>query len=218
MKDKFLKVCNVSRSFVNNNKKLLVLDNVSYEFEKGKRYCIVGKSGVGKTTLINIIGLLDQNFDGDCAVDGDSYKNINQKEIAQYRNDLFGYIFQDFQLLENKNTGENLELPLIYTKLKKHQRLNKVNEILERFDLSDKKNIKVKYLSGGQRQRVAIARALINNPKIVLADEITSALDDETAQMVMDCIINNIDEDSIFIAVTHDKRVLKYFENIIELK
>ncbi|MFV0380064.1 MAG: ABC transporter ATP-binding protein [Anaerorhabdus sp.] len=218
MKDSFLRVCNVTRCFKNNDGELKVLDDVSYNFDRGKHYGIVGKSGVGKTTLINIIGLLDQNFEGDCEIDGDSYKNLNQNEIATYRNEMFGYIFQDFQLLENKTTEQNLELPLLYTKLNKKERKERISKILEKLDLIDKRKLKVKYLSGGQRQRVAIGRALINNPKIVLADEITSSLDDENTEMVFNCIMNNIDSDVIFIAVTHDQRVLKYFDNIIEMK
>lgn len=213
----YLEVNNISRKFKVNNKVTSILNGFSYKFQLGKKYCVMGKSGVGKTTLINIIGLLDKNYDGNCILNGINYRTLSSKEISCIRNETFGYIFQDFQLIENKNTYYNLELPLLYSKLKNCEKQKRINDIANKFEIEDKLLVKVKYLSGGERQRVAIARALINNPKVVLADEITSSLDYDTMKTTMDFIFKNSSENNLFIFVTHDERVKNYFDEVIEL-
>ncbi|MFV0480017.1 MAG: ABC transporter ATP-binding protein [Anaerorhabdus sp.] len=213
----YLIIDKVSRSFFSNERKVEVIDNFSYEFYLGKKYCITGKSGVGKTTLANIIGMIDLKYDGQCVIDGDNYKLLSKQELLQVRNANFGYIFQDFQLLENKSVYQNIELPLLYTNKKKRERKQIVQELLKKVELEDKFGLKAKYLSGGERQRVSIARALVNHPKIIIADEITSALDDETTTTVMRCVMECLRSDSICIFVTHDSRILNYFDELIEM-
>ncbi len=214
----YVKLINISKVYQSKATSLQVLDHYSYDFKEGNSYCIIGKSGVGKSTLINIISLLDLSFSGEYLLDGVDVKTLNNKQIALHRSSTFGYVFQDFQLLENKTVLHNLELPLLYANVKKKERLIRIEQVLHELGLSSKLRMKVKYLSGGERQRIAIARAVVNNPKVIVADEITSALDDDTTQEVLKYIFKVMDESMILIFVTHDQRVMKHFDTIIEMK
>lgn len=213
-----IKLSNLTRMFINDGQVTEVLNNLSYDFHLNQKYCIVGASGTGKTTLINIIGLMDLDYVGKVYINDTNIKSLSSKELMNLRLKEIGYIFQDYQLLENKSVLYNLELPLIYEGIKKNDRRSLVKDILNKIDLADKINVKVKKLSGGQRQRVAIAGALIKQPRILLADEITSALDDQSAENIMKLIISLLGPETVLIFVTHDNRVTKYFDNILTLE
>lgn len=177
---------------------------------------ILGKSGSGKSTLLNIIGGLDKYDSGDMSILGKSSKDFTQADFDSYRNTYIGFVFQEFNILEDYDVYENVILALQLQQ--KEIDKNKVNILLEKLELKDLKHRKVNELSGGQKQRVAIARALIKNPKVILADEPTGNLDSTTGKQVMD-LLKEISKEKLVIIVSHDKESANtYGDRIIEIK
>ena len=213
----------VSKTYKEDIYKTVALDNISLEINKGDQIMIVGPSGSGKSSLLNIIGLLDRDYEGDYTINNDSIKNITLKDMARYRNQTFAYIFQEYLLIENETIYENVRVPLLYSKINKREYDALINDILTKVGLDHIANRKVKYLSGGERQRVAIARSLINNPDIILADEPTGALDSANREIILDILYNYAQDDKILLFVTHDleknrrgnQRVIKISEGRI---
>lgn len=195
---------NVNRIYDTDGLKKQALKDLSLKISSGDQVMIIGASGSGKSTLLNIIGLLDKGYEGQYLIDGIERKSLSEKEQASYRNSLFGYVFQDFVLVENESIYENVKIPLIYSKVKKSKHKSMIETALESVGLLDMSRKLVKYLSGGERQRVAIARALVNQPKILIADEPTGSLDKNTRDEILDIIYNYLDEEKILLFVTHD--------------
>lgn len=192
------------------------LDNVSLKFGNNGMTFILGKSGSGKSTLLNIIGGLDKYDSGDMIVLGKSSKDFTQTDFDSYRNTYIGFVFQDFNILEDYNVYENIALAMQLGN--KKIKTNEINELLNKLELTQLKTRKVNELSGGQKQRVAIARALIKNPKIILADEPTGNLDSTTGKQVMD-LLKEISKERLVIIVSHDNEAAKkYGDRIIEIK
>mgnify|MGYP001072050274 CR=1 FL=1 len=207
-------ICKTYKSKKSSNTK--ALDNVSIQFDQKGMTFILGKSGSGKSTLLNVLGGLDKYDTGDMIILGKSSKNFNQADFDSYRNTYIGFVFQEFNILEDYNVYENIVLALQLQQ--KETDTKAVNELLQKLELTDLKNRKVNELSGGQKQRVAIARALIKNPKIILADEPTGNLDSTTGKQVMD-LLKEISKEKLVIVVSHDQESANtYGDRIIEIK
>jgi ABC-type lipoprotein export system ATPase subunit/ABC-type antimicrobial peptide transport system permease subunit len=212
-----IKLKNVYKQYISKrNDKTTALNNITLEFEDNGMTFILGKSGSGKTTLLNVIGGLDCYDDGEIEILDTSNKQFTEKDYDSYRNTYIGFIFQDFNLLEEYNVYDNITIALKLQKKSIDE--SKVDDLLLKLNLINFKNRKVNELSGGQKQRVAIARALIKNPKIILADEPTGNLDSETSKQVLD-LLKEISKEKLVIIVSHDKESAKnYGDRIIEIK
>lgn len=197
---------------------LHVLKGINFSVAEGELISIMGSSGSGKSTLLNILGMLDEADEGSYTLDGLTIKNLNEKIAARYRNKFLGFIFQSFNLILYKNALENVALPLYYQGIKRKQRVEIGMSYLEKVGLSDWANHLPNELSGGQKQRVAIARALASNPKVLLADEPTGALDTKTSYEVMDLIQGINEEGRTILVVTHEPDIAQMTKRIVNLK
>ena len=185
------------------------LSGISLNIQKGEFVAITGKSGCGKTTLLNIIGLLDNLTEGHYTLNGQDVRHLSDKAKARLRFQTFGYIFQPFNLLSSHTVAENVALPLGYAGVPMQERLARAAELLRKVGLLDKMKAYPNELSGGQQQRVAIARALINHPPIILADEPTGNLDSRSSAQIMDILAELADEGATLLLVTHDAGVAR---------
>ena len=185
------------------------LSGITLTIQKGEFVAITGKSGCGKTTLLNIIGLLDNLTEGHYTLNGQDVRHLSDKAKARLRFQTFGYIFQSFNLLSSHTVAENVALPLGYAGVPKQERLARAAEMLRKVGLLDKMKAYPNELSGGQQQRVAIARALINHPPIILADEPTGNLDSRSSAQIMDILAELADEGATLLLVTHDAGVAR---------
>lgn len=203
----------------NNGQPLHVLKGVDLEIGQGEFVSIMGASGSGKSTLLNILGILDNYDEGTYHLDGQLIKDLSEKEAAHYRNKMIGFVFQSFNLISFKTAVENVELPLFYQGVGRKKRRELAMEYLERFGLVDWALHYPNEMSGGQKQRVAIARALITQPRILLADEPTGALDSKTSVDVMELLTKlNREEKVTIIVVTHESGVANCTDKIIHIK
>jgi putative ABC transport system ATP-binding protein len=194
------------------------LKGVELVVKKGEFVSIIGPSGSGKSTLMNVIGLLDRPSKGSYLLDGQDTSKLDDKALARFRRDKIGFVFQNFNLMPRLSLMQNVELPLIYKKVTKRVRIQKVKEALESVGLLDKIKNRPNRLSGGQIQRAAIARALINNPSIILADEPTGNLDTKTGKEIMDLLKRLNGEGATVIVVTHNPEVSAYAERVITVR
>ncbi|KRK81161.1 ABC transporter ATP-binding protein [Companilactobacillus nodensis DSM 19682 = JCM 14932 = NBRC 107160] len=171
---------------------------------------IMGPSGSGKSTLINILGLLDQDYTGEYLLNDKNYKDTSDNLLSRIRGDQLGFVFQNFKLLTTYNVYENIEVPLVYSKTEQHNKLERVEDVIEQVGLAGKEKSRPSELSGGQQQRVAIARAIVNHPKLIIADEPTGALDTKTSKEIMDIFTKLNQAGTTIIMVTHDEEVAQY--------
>ena len=185
--------------------------------EEGEYLAIMGPSGSGKSTLMNIIGCLDKPTKGDFKLDGLDILNLSENALADVRLKKLGFVFQNFQLLPRQTAVENVALPLIYAGVGKRERLKRAAAALDKVGLSDRINFVPNQLSGGQKQRVAIARAMVNQPKILLADEPTGALDSKSSAQVMDLFTTLNQEGVTVIMITHDSHVAGFAKRRVDI-
>ena len=203
----------------NNGQPLHVLKGIDLSIDRGEFVSIMGASGSGKSTLLNILGILDNYDTGEYWLDGKLIKDLSERQAADYRNRMIGFIFQSFNLIGFKTAVENVELPLFYQGVSRHKRHMLAMEYLERLGLKEWSTHYPNEMSGGQKQRVAIARALITHPQIILADEPTGALDSKTSVEVMDLLGQlNREEKVTLIVVTHESGVANCTDKIIHIK
>ena len=193
------------------------LKGLSFSVNRGEFVAIVGKSGSGKTTAVNQIGVLDIPSKGEIFIDGESIDELNESELAILRGQKIGYIFQKFNLIKTLSAQENVELPMIFQGKSLAERSARARELLTQLEMADRLINKPTELSGGQQQRVAIARALANEPEIILADEPTGNLDSKTGLIVMDYLKRLHSEGKTIILVTHDDKLSKYAHRLITL-
>mgnify|MGYP002246394340 FL=1 len=194
-----------------------VLKDVNLNVEEGEYLAIMGPSGSGKSTLMNIIGRLDKPTKGDFKLDGLDILNLSENALADVRLKKLGFVFQNFQLLPRQTAVENVALPLIYAGVGKRERLKRAAAALDKVGLSDRINFVLNQLSGGQKQRVAIARAMVNQPKILLADEPTGALDSKSSAQVMDLFTTLNQEGVTVIMITHDSHVAGFAKRRVDI-
>lgn len=209
---------NIHKSYRTGAISLHVLKGIDLIIEKGEYVSIMGASGSGKSTLLNILGILDTYDKGDYHLNGKLIKNLSEKQAARYRNEMIGFVFQSFNLINFKNALENVALPLYYKNISRKQRNIIAMEHLDKMGLKEWAHHLPNELSGGQRQRVAIARAIISNPKIILADEPTGALDSKTSVEVMNVLTDLNREGITTIIVTHEQSVAEQTNRIIDIK
>ena len=217
-----IKIEKLSKVFRTEEVETIALNQVSLEVKDGEFVAIMGPSGCGKSTLLNILGLLDNPTEGDYYLAGQEVGHLHEKERTQVRKGNIGFVFQSFNLIDELNVFENIELPLTYLKVKAAERKEKVREIMKRMDISHRANHFPQQLSGGQQQRVAIARAVVCNPKLILADEPTGNLDSKNGSEVMQLLMQLNNEGTTIVMVTHSRhdagiahRVINLFDGTI---
>ena len=213
-----LKIDKLHKSYKMGDSSLHVLKGINLNVNKGEMVAIMGSSGSGKSTLLNIIGILDELDSGEYTLDGIEIKDLTEKKAAQYRNKFLGFVFQSFNLINFKNALENVALPLYYQGLNRKERQEKAMFHLEKVGLADWAKHLPNELSGGQKQRVAIARALAAEPKLLLADEPTGALDSATSHDIMQFLQQLNDEGKTILIVTHEEDISLMCKRIVRLK
>lgn len=209
---------NISKSYINGKVELPVLKNVNFHIKKGEFVAIMGPSGSGKSTLMNILGCLDNDFEGEYHLDKVEVNKLKDKKLSRVRNVKIGFVFQSFNLLSKQTAIHNVMLPMIYAGVKRKERLERATKALESVGLGDRLHHKPNELSGGQRQRVAIARALVNNPAILLADEPTGNLDSQSEKEILEIFENLNKEGVTIIMVTHEPEIGKKCKRVINLR
>lgn len=213
-----IRVEKLNKSYFKNNKEISVLKNISYEFECGKIYAIIGHSGSGKSTLLYVLGTLLDFETGNLFIDNVDVKIISEKQKAEIRNKKIGFVFQSYLLNNNMKAYENVMVPMyINDKINVKERKKNAIELLEKVELLDRVNHFPKELSGGEQQRVAIARALANNPDIILADEPTGNLDKNSEKKVLDTFKKLKNENKCIIIVSHNDIVKQYADCVLEI-
>lgn len=212
-----IQLINVSKTYKSISNSTNALSNINVEFEDHGFVFILGPSGSGKTTLLNVIGGLDKIDEGNIIIDDKDISNYKSHELDYYRNEQVGFIFQNYNLIDHLNIYENISLPLRIKKISNKEIKSKTNDIINKLGLEKEKHKYPNQVSGGQLQRAAIARALVTNPKIVLADEPTGALDSKNSKVIMDAL-KDISKDRLVIMVTHNEELAKsYASRIIRL-
>lgn len=201
----------INKVYKSRGGNVAALSNINLDLSGKREVVISGSTGSGKTTLLYLIGLINRDYIGEYMLDDMDMRRLSGRKLSRFRNKTFGYIFQEYALIEEDTCYENVLLPLLYSGKKIKNKRQRVEDILEKVGLSEKVNVKVRELSGGQRQRVAIARALVHEPSIILADEMTSALDAATKKIIMDVLYDYVDSDEskMLIMVSHEPEAIK---------
>ena len=209
---------NVCKYYPMGDTTVVAADHISFSIRRGEFVAIVGSSGSGKSTCMNIIGCLDVPSEGTYLLDGRDVGQMDKNELADIRNELLGFIFQQYNLLPRLNLMENVEVPLIYANISRAERHKLAKDVLEKVGLGDKLKNLPNQLSGGQQQRVSIARALVRNPAVILADEPTGALDSHTGREVIGMLQQLHREGHTVVLITHDNSIAVQAERIIRLE
>ena len=205
-----LQLKNITKIYGVDETEVHALKGVSLNFRKSEFVSILGQSGCGKTTLLNIVGGLDRYTDGDLVINGVSTKDYSDRDWDTYRNHLVGFVFQSYNLIPHQTVLKNVELALTLSGVSREERRKRAQSALERVGLGDQLSKRPNQLSGGQMQRVAIARAIVNDPQIILADEPTGALDSETSVQVME-ILKELSKDRLVVMVTHNAELAEEY-------
>ena len=213
-----VKLEHVFKDYIQGKFTVPVLKNISMEVDEGEYLAIMGPSGSGKTTLMNILGCLDVATKGSYYLEEQDISQLDDRRMAEIRNRSIGFVFQTFHLLPRQSAVENVELPLLYGGYSKKERRAMAQAALERVGLGDRMDFKPSQLSGGQCQRVAIARAVAGNPKLLLADEPTGALDSKSGEQVMEIFSNLHKEGSTIVMITHEKSIAEHAQKILYIR
>lgn len=213
-----LELHNIYKTYIQGKMEVPVLKDISLSVDEGEYVAIMGPSGSGKTTLMNIIGCLDLPTSGTYALAGESIISSSESKLSEIRLNSIGFVFQSFHLLPRQSAAENVALPLLYAGVPKKERRARAVRALERVGLGDRVDFKPNQLSGGQCQRVAIARAIVNNPKILLADEPTGALDSQSGAQIMELFQTLNDEGVTVVMITHDIDVANHAKRVLHIR
>ena len=205
----------LSKRYTVDTLPFLALDDVSLSIRAGESVAIMGRSGAGKTTLMNIIGCLDTFDEGNYQLDGVNVAALSDEKLAHLRNEKIGFVMQDFALLPHKSVLFNVMLPMYFDQTPRQEMVSKAKTVLEKLGMSAQEKKRVNQLSGGQKQRVALARALVKSPALLLADEPTGALDSQTGKEIMQLLLERNREGVTLIIVTHDEQVAAYCQRTI---
>lgn len=209
----------INKSFKQGKQESHILKGLDLTINEGDFVMIMGKSGSGKTTLMNIIGFLDRISTGTYLFRGENVSLLNENQKSEYRNAFFGFVFQQFFLIDSLNVQQNVELPMVYKGMNNSkEKKEKAQHFLDLVGIGEKLKMKTSELSGGQQQRVAIARALINDPLLIMADEPTGALDSETGKTIMETLKKLNQEGKTIVMVTHDEDMTAYATRVIRMK
>ena len=212
-----IQIKNLKKSFRTEELETYALNDVSFKIAEGEFAAIMGPSGCGKSTLLNIVGMLDDPSSGSYQFAGHEVSGLKEYQRTELRKGNLGFVFQSFNLIDELTVFENVELPLIYLKVNKSERREKVLKVLERMKIAHRENHFPNQLSGGQQQRVAIARAVVTNPKLILADEPTGNLDSKNGVEVMNLLTELNQEGTTIVMVTHSNRDAQYAHKVINL-
>src|SRR5215217_6260047 len=213
-----IRLQNIEKAYRTDTVETLAINGISLDIEKGEFLSIMGPSGCGKSTLLNIMGLLDEPSKGTIKIDNQDTSSFNDQQLARFRNQKLGFIFQSYHLINDLQVLDNVELPLLYRTSSAKERKELATEALEKVGLSNRLRHFPTQLSGGQRQRVAIARAIVGNPQIILADEPTGNLDSAMGNEIMDILINlNKNDGTTIIMVTHDEHMAQKTHRLVRL-
>ena len=213
-----IKLDKIVKKYGSGETEVAALQGLSLTIEEGEMLAIIGASGSGKSTLLNIIGCLDKPTDGLYELNNRPIMSFNSKEMAEIRNRVFGFIVQDFALVDRYNVYQNVMIPLAYSKKHVGSKSKRIEKVLSRLGIKEKKKTLASRLSGGQRQRVAIARAIVNEPDIILADEPTGSLDSNTGKDVLDIFKDLNNAGKTIIIVTHNMDVASACNHIVEIR
>lgn len=213
-----LELHNIYKTYIQGKMEVPVLKDISLSVDEGEYVAIMGPSGSGKTTLMNIIGCLDLPTSGTYALVGENIIGSSESKLSEIRLNSIGFVFQSFHLLPRQSAAENVALPLLYAGVPKKERRARAVRALERVGLGDRVDFKPNQLSGGQCQRVAIARAIVNNPKILLADEPTGALDSQSGAQIMELFQTLNDEGVTVVMITHDIDVANHAKRVLHIR
>ena len=209
---------NINKYYQQGDSQFHVLHDINLNIEAGELVAIIGESGSGKSTLINIIGFLDDKFEGTYYYNDEPIHDYDRKDFSKLRNENVGFVFQNFKLLRDVSVAENVSLPLLYAGKKRAEIKERVSEVLSKVGLAGYENKLPKNMSGGQQQRVSIARAIATNPKFLIADEPTGALDTQTSQEIMNLFKElNRESHTTIILVTHDPHVAEQCERVVTI-
>lgn len=212
-----INLTSVNKSYRQGNGDYQVLYDINLKVKSGEFVAVMGPSGSGKSTLIDIIGFLDQDFEGSYIVNETVVSDLNRRDHAKLRNRSVGFVFQNFKLINNQNVGENVGLPLLYAGVKRHDIHVRVNKVLDQVGLTDSYYKMPKNLSGGQQQRVAIARAIVAKPSFLVADEPTGALDSATSKEIIKLFKDLNQNGTTIILVTHDEKVASQARRLVKI-
>ena len=212
-----IKITNLQKIYRTEEVETIALNNLSLDIKEGEFVAIMGPSGCGKSTLLNILGLLDDADSGSFLFNGEEVVDYNERKRAELRKHNIGFVFQNFNLIDELTVYENVELPLIYTGIKASERKKRVEDVLEKVQIMHRRNHYPQQLSGGQQQRVAVARAVVNQPKIILADEPTGNLDSSNGNEVMEMLSDLNEMGTTIIMVTHSEHDARYSHRIIRM-
>ena len=213
-----LELHNIYKTYIQGKMEVPVLKDISLSVDEGEYVAIMGPSGSGKTTLMNIIGCLDLPTSGTYALAGENIIGNSESKLSEIRLNSIGFVFQSFHLLPRQSAAENVALPLLYAGVPKKERRARAVRALERVGLGDRVDFKPNQLSGGQCQRVAIARAIVNNPKMLLADEPTGALDSQSGAQIMELFQTLNDEGVTVVMITHDLDVANHAKRVLHIR
>lgn len=212
-----IKTVNLQKVFRTDEVETWALNNVNIEIQEGEFVAIMGPSGCGKSTLLNILGLLDNPTGGEYRLNGEDVSTYTEAQRTALRKGVIGFVFQSFNLIDELNVYENIELPLLYMGVSASERKRRVEDAMNRMDIAHRVKHFPQQLSGGQQQRVAIARAVVTNPKLILADEPTGNLDSKNGKEVMDLLTELNKEGTTIVMVTHSQHDAGYADRVINL-